>query len=384
MKSRLSFVASVLSLALTACGGGGGSSSGAVTVPVQPVVPATVATSPPTSAPATAPQSTAQITLTMPPQQTAALARSPQYVSPNAGLFQSTVVSVNGSTTLPNGTPAVIATPLSSASGGNCKTDIRELPPGHCVVTIQAPTGIVAYQFDLFDKVGGSRLATLNTTFTMPATGLTAQLKGIPAFVTIFPPPNLTYGVRTTAGVGFDVRDATAALIFGPAPFSVPFTLCDSDTSGHTSLSVGIAGSPASRCVDVADISAVVSLNYDGAQIPPFTITASGSTLVAGGSSSSVYPEPPIVLSGTVAGESNRSDLTFTSSPQTKSFTVTQTGHTGPFRSTFGCGSGPTATVTVATTDNITFDVTAQHSGQCSGTITGLQTSQEAIVFHVP
>lgn len=384
MKSRLSLAASVLSLALTACGGGGGTSSGVVTVPAQPVAPATVATSAPTSAPATAPQSTAQITLTMPPQQTAALARSPQYVSPNAGLFQSTVVSVDGSTTLPNGTPAVIATTLSSASGGNCKRDFNELPPGHCVVTIQAPTGIVAYQFDLFDKAGGSRLATLNPTFTMPATGLTAQLKGIPAFVTIFTPPDLTYGVRTSASVGFDVRDATAAIIFGPAPFSVPFTLCDSDTSGHTSLSVGSPGSPASRCVDVGDIAATVSLDYDGAQIPPFTITASGSTLLGGGSSSSVYPEPPFVLSGTVGGEGNRSVLTFTSSPQTKSFTVTQTGHTGPFGSTFGCGSGATATATVATTDNITFDVTAQHSGTCVGTITGLRSSYETIEFHVP
>ncbi|HWT04500.1 MAG TPA: hypothetical protein VN224_01985 [Xanthomonadales bacterium] len=385
MKFRLSIAAAVLSLALAACGGGG--SAGSVAAPAQPVVPAAGATPVPMSTPTTAPQSTAQITLTMPSKQSSARGRSPQYVSPNAGLFQSTVVSVNGSTTLPNGTPAVLTTPLSSAAGGNCKMDFSGPPPGKCVVTIQAPTGTVVYQFDLFDKAGGSRLATGNSTFTMPATGLTAQLSGIAAFVTLFTPANMTYGVSMNEGFGIDVRDATTAIIFGPAPFSQPFTLCDSDTSGHTSLHGGIPGTPDTgpvQCLVVAGTSTVMALNYDGAQIPPITITASGGSLPAGGFSRTIYAEPRIVLTGMVALPFNQSQLTFSGSPQTKSFTATQPGHTGPFGFTHQCGSGTDAIVSVATTDHITFDVTALKSGTCAATIGGLQTSVEFIHFFVP
>jgi hypothetical protein len=276
---------------------------------------------------------------------------------------------------------------LSSGSGGNCKPNFTGPPPGSCVVTIQAPTGTVAYRFDLFDKAGGSRLATGSPTFTMPATGLTAQLSGIAVFVTLFPPPNLTIGTSLAAAWGVDVRDATGAIIFGPAPFFQSFTVCDSDTSGHTSLQDTTVGGPNSgpaQCVNVVSTSTTMNLNYDGAAIPPITITASGGTLQAGGFSRVIYAEPRIVLAGTVAGPPNDSALTFTGAPQTKSFTATQTGHTGPFGFTHACGSGANAIVAIATTDNITFNVTALKSGNCSATIAGLQTSVEVVHFHVP
>jgi|GEM_PF-6562056 len=385
MKSRFSIAASVLSLALTACAGGGGS-TGPAPAPAQPVVPVTVATPVPTSVPTTAPQSTVQVTLTMSLRPSSARGRSPQYVSPNATLFQSTVVSVNGSTTLPNGTPAVLATPLTSGSGGNCHSDFTTPPPlGLCVVTIQAATGTVVYQFDVFDKAGGLRLATASPTFTMPATGLHAELNGIAASVDLFTPPNLTSGVSSADGFGVGVRDPTGANIFGT--YFQPFNLCNSDTSGHTSLQDDTAGNPKSgpvQCVLVVSSSTLMILNYDGVPIPPITITASGGTLPAGGFSRTIYAEPRIVLSGTVAGPPNYSDLTFSGSPQTKSFTATQTGHSGPFGFTATCGTGANAIVTVATADHITFDVTALKSGNCNGTIAGLQTSVESIHFHVP
>jgi hypothetical protein len=381
MNFRLSIAASVL--ALTACGGGGGSAGPAV-APAPPVVPVTVASAAPSSAPAATPSSTAQVTLTIPNLQSSAHGRSPRFLSPNSGVFRSTVVSVNGSTTLPNGTPAVLTTALSTAAGGNCQTPAFTVPIGSCVVTIQAPTGTVVYQFDLFDKSGALRLSTANPTFTMPGTGLQARMQGIVASVLLFPPPFLTYGQPNTAGFGASAQDASSAVIFGDAPYWQPYTLCDSDTTGHTTLAAGESGTPGSgpvRCVLIPDPSTVMSLNYDGAQIPPITITASGAGLPAGGISRTIYAEPRIVLSGTVDERFNTSGLTFSGAGQTKSFTATQTGHTGPFGYTPRCGNGA---VTVTTTDNITFNATAVTSGTCTGVVAGLQGSIETIVFNVP
>ena len=389
MKSRLSIPASALILALSACGGGG-ASAGPAAAPVPPVVPATVATSVPTSAPATALQSTAQVTLTIPSLQSSARGRSPQYVSPNSGLFRSTVVSVNGSTTLPNGTPAVLTTTLSAAAGGNCKAPGLTVPVGYCVVTIQAPTGTVVYQFDLFDKSGALRLATANPTFRMPATGLQAQMQGIVASVLVFTPPYLTYGQPNTYGPpypnGFGAfgLDASGAIIFGEAAYWEPYTLCDSDTSGHTTLEAGAPGAPGSgavRCVIVPSASTVLKLNYDGAQIPPITITASGAGLPAAGISRTIDAEPPIVLSGTVDEGFNTSGLTFSGPGQTKSFTATQTGHTGPFDYENRCGN---EAVAVTTTDSVTFKIIALTRGTCTGVLTGLQGTIETIVYNVP
>jgi hypothetical protein len=384
MKFRVAITMFVLTFALPACGGGGGS-AGPAPAPAQPAAPITPATGAPTSPPATAPQSTAQITLTIPALQSSARGRSPQFVSPNSGLFRSTVVSVNGSTTLPNGTPAVLTTTLSTAAGGNCQTPPFTTPPiGFCVVTIQAPTGTVVYQFDLFDKSGALRLSTANPTFTMPATGLHAQMQAIVASVLLLPPAFLTYGQAATVDTGATAQDASGALIFGTTPYWQPYTLCDSDTSGHTTLAAGEPGTPGSgpvRCVAIPSHSTSASLNYDGAQIPPITITASGAALPAGGISRTIYPEPRIVLSGTVDERFNTSGLTFSGPGQTKSFTATQTGHTGPFRYDDLCRN---EAVAVTTKDFITFTVIAQASGSCTGVITGLQDSIETVVYTVP
>jgi hypothetical protein len=295
------------------------------------------------------------------------------------------VVSVNGNTTLPNGTPAVLTTPLSTAAGGNCQTPARTVPIGSCVVTIQAPTGTVVYQFDLFDKSGALRLASANPTFTMPATGLQAQMKGIVASVVFFvPPPILTYGEPNRLDLKVVASDASRQLIFGDAPYWQPYTLCDSDTSGHSSLEAGEPGSPGSgpvRCVLIPDPSTVTNLNYDGAPIPPITITASGAALPAGGIGRTILVEPRIVLSGTVDNGFNTSALTFTGPGQTKSFTATQTGHTGPFGYENRCGN---EAVAVTTTDSITFKIIALTSGTCTGIVSGLDGSIETIVFNVP
>jgi hypothetical protein len=390
MTSRLLIAASVL--ALTACGGGGGGGiAGPPGAPAQPVVPVTAATAAPTSIPTTAPQSTAEVTLTIPSQQTTAShGRSPQFVSANAKLFQSTVVSVNGSTTLPNGTPAVLTTQLTpTASNSGCSVGFNP-PLTQCVVTIQAPTGTVVYQFDLFDKAG-LRLSSANPTFAMPGTGLQAQMKGIVTFVGIESPIDLTYGTSYDGQVSVLAYDASGSWIGGSVPYFQPFTVCDSDTSGHTTLvDATDRNHPVAKlCVSITDpdTGAYVNLRYDGSSMPPFTLTAAGGTLPPGGIVTTVYPEPRIVLAGTVAGSLHQSTLTFTARPQTKSFTASQPGHSGPFGFSLDpttCGSGASAKVTVATADHITFDVTALNSGTCYGTVRGLGTSTEIVYFQVP
>ena len=86
-------------------------------------------------------------------------------------------------------------------------------------------------------------------------------------------------------------------------------------------------------------------------------------------------------MSGTVDRGFNKSGLTFSGPGQTKSFTVTQPGHTGPFIYTDLCRSGEVA---VTTKDFITFTVTAQARGGCTSLITGLQGSTETVIYTVP
>ena len=377
-------------LALTACGGGGSSTSAALGGAPAQVVPGTVASAARTPGPATAPQSTVQVTLTMSQRQPAAHGRSAQFVSPGSGLFRSTVVSVNGSTTLPNGTPPVLTTALSSGAGGTCQSPTVAVPAYNCTVTIQAPTGKVVYQFDLFDKSGVLRLGTAHPTFTMPSTGLHADMQGIVASVRLFTPPYLTYGQPGTyselspSGFAALGQDAVGAIIGGDIPYWEPYTLCDSDTSGHTTLAASAPGAPGSgpvRCVTVPGPSTGVKLTYDGAPIPPITITASGASLPAGGMSWAIDAEPRIVLSGTVDEGSNTSSLTFSGPGQTKSFTASQPGHSGPFDLDNRCGN---EAVAITTTDFITFKIFAQTSGTCTSVITGLKGTTETIVFKVP
>jgi len=383
-------------LVLTACGGGGGSTSapfggGAAAQAVPVTVASAAPTGAPTAAPATAPQSTAQVTLTMSSeQQPSARGRSAQFVSGNATLFRSTVVSVNGSTTLPNGTPAVLTTPLSNpALGGVCRIGFP-VPVPVCVVTIQAPTGTVVYQFDLFDK-NGARLSTANPTFTMPANGLTAQMIGIVGYVLIFSPAVLTYGQPSNDLFGVLAGDSSGARILEAAatPFFQPFTLCNSDTSGNTALVSNSSQShgAAANCVVFANTGEdAARLIYDGTPIAPFTLVATGASIPPGGTVAAVDVEPRIVLSGTAADHTNQSTLTFTAAPQTKPFTASQAGHSGPFGFSLdgACGTGANAIVTVATTDHVTFNATALKSGTCLGRVTGLGKSIELLTFNVP
>jgi hypothetical protein len=370
------FAVLALSLA-TACGGGSGS----------PAISALGSTPSLTGSgtAATMAAQTGTITLSFPiPSRTSGSAhvRAPQYVSPNTASITITVVSVNGSTTLPAGVPSPTTVQLSSAPGGNCTVTFGL---ESCVIPIPTPPGTVVYHLVLQSATGA--ILSENTVTETIAAGTSGanfpvQLLGLVAGVTVAP-PQLVAGTPFSGTLMITSNDASGAPITGSTSFFQPYTLTDNDTSGATSLSVN--GGPPMQSVTVTSPTEVVTLNYSGQAITPFTFTVSGASIPPG--STTAGTEAPqttaIQFTGTLLDTAatggvptdvnwQQSTLFFDSIGQSESFSVSQAG-----QSSFSvaldpatCGGSP-AVVTVHTTNNVTFNVTANANGICKATVTG-------------
>src|SRR5947209_4375585 len=258
MNTRAVAFGSVLLLVasgIAACSGGGGGTTTPVTAP--------------TTSPLEGPTGT--LTLTV-PRNTDAAKRAPLFVSPNSSAIVVTVKTVNGQPPTTTQVPVnPTTTALSTGAGGNCVV----VPAGEtCTIKIPAPTGTVVYQFDLLDSASPAhKLATNTVTFTIVAgstnPSLSAQLDGIVATVTLTT-PHLQPGTAFSGPITVKGFDGSGAQIVGPAPYAYPFTLTDTDTSSHTSLTCnGVTG----KTCTVTSPNDVVILNYDGANIPSFSIT---------------------------------------------------------------------------------------------------------------
>ncbi len=210
------------------------------------------------------------------------------YVSPNAASLMITVKTVNGqppTTAQVPQNPSTVA--LSTGSGGNCTV----APTGEtCTIPIPEPAGTVAYQFDELDS-HGNKLATNTVTLQVPAspTNFNVTLNGIVATVSIAG-PQLHPSTSFSGPVTVQSFDASGGAIVGPAPFAYPFTIADNDSSPHTSLTLnGNTG----KTVATTTPDDVVILNYDGANIPPFTfsvMTVNGPQPISGGGTVTVGP----------------------------------------------------------------------------------------------
>jgi hypothetical protein len=83
--------------------------------------------------------------------------------------------------------------------------------------------------------------------------------------------PSTHAGTAFSGPITVQAFDRFGLLIVGAAPYANPFTLTDGDASAHTSLTVGAV---TAKTVTVATPNDVVILNYDGAAVAPYTVTA--------------------------------------------------------------------------------------------------------------
>ena len=243
---RFIAVLGVLSMALTACGGGSGSSpapGGGTPAPVNGLVKLQI----------TIPHATSS----------AARGRAPRYIS-------SATQSVTA--VVPGGPATTVAL---TPSNPNC------VPSGNftvCTVEVPVPVGNSTITVSTYASTDGS--GTPLSTTTLPVTVVQGQvnlvtvtLNGVVASLKLSATQTqVTAGKPSSVGLFVQALDAAGKTIIGPGGYSdasgnaISITLTSSDTSGATSVS------PASF-PDPSNI--IATLNYNGAQIPNFTITAS-------------------------------------------------------------------------------------------------------------
>lgn len=386
MNTRAVAFGSVLLLVasgIAACSGGGSGSTA-----IQPI---TVATTTPLSG------LTGTLTLTI-PRNTSSAQRAPRFVSPNSAFLRTTVKTVNGQPPTTTQVPVnPTTTALSTAPGGNCTA----VPAGEtCTVTIPAPTGTVVYQFDLLDS-SNNVLATNTVTFTIQAgssnPALAAQLDGVVASVTITA-PHLQPGVPFSGTITVNAFDASGAQIVGSAPFSIAFILTDTDSSPHTSLT---DGSQTGKTITDGSPNDNVILNYDGSNIPSFTITVTinGNTTTAGSVQVGTNPTPtplptntptptptptatptatptptptptpsPTPVPGAMSASPNSVSISVSGGSQ--DFHVLEPGYNGPFFESDNCGGKAVVSTTAAGGPDATYTATGFSAVQCDATFT--------------
>jgi hypothetical protein len=236
------------SLLATACSGHGGSAP----LPIA---------SAPLGAPTNAPMVQVAFRILVPALSTTASSRRPQYVS--ASTKSASIAVSPGSAT-----PVVV----------NCTTV--------CQGEIAAPIGTDTFTVKLYDASGAT--GNLLSTGTMASTVVIDQnnsinltFNGVVAAIAVgVNPGTATYGAAESASVTVNALDADGNTIVAPGVYvnanGAPLTiaLANSDTSGHTVLSVTHVTQPTTG----------ITLSYDGNSYvsPTITGTATGATSGAG------------------------------------------------------------------------------------------------------
>jgi hypothetical protein len=380
--------------ALAGCGGGGGGSASPSVVVTPPPQPDGSFTANGTN--------TATLTLKFPVRSsTAGTKRAPAFVSPSSTQLVVTITSYNGSSTLPSFVSPATTTIALTTTGASPNCTISG-PTETCTATVPAPPGSVGYTFTLEDG-SNTPLATLATTLTIVQgqanASLAVTLEGIPATVALTPPA-LTANTALTApgsAITFSAADPDGNAIGGTAPYANPITLTDNDPSGATQLSVNAGTAAAS--VTVAKPSDVVTIQYSGLAIVPFTIAWSGTGITAG----NVMLTPalqPITFSGTTPDPANLNQPTlFFDAPTAAAQTlgVSENGWTNaPYNKTVSyaldsnpadspgyCGTGGSlvATLSPASGTAASYAATPQNDGICKVTVTDFPGGQTAAAW---
>jgi sugar lactone lactonase YvrE len=235
----------LVSLVVSACGGGG---TGASPGPI---------------APGSGSSSQGNAVLLIPARTTSSDARRPAFVSPSAS---SVAIAVNG------GTPTVAdispTSPLcTTGSGGRT-----------CSVPFTAINGNDTIAFTLYDAANatGNVLGTGSSMATVAGApfSVTVAIGGTVAKVVLTAATSaLVLGSSTTVPITINAQDSDGNTIIGSAPFASPVTLTDSDTSGATTLSTTSVTAPGQT----------ITLTYNGGAVTggAVTIGATSTDLVA-------------------------------------------------------------------------------------------------------
>jgi hypothetical protein len=400
-----------LTLLLAGCGGGGG---GSATVPGgSPVMTPSTA---PSTAPTTSPSSwkqTAKVTLSwhLPATKASAKARKPQYVSPSSAGLSVTIVSVNGSTTLPSwAAPGSFSFSLSTSTNCSVSSGIET-----CAVTVPAPPGTVVYDFAVLDS-------TAHTLSETPAAGVSETIAQGQS--NVLPPINLEAVVASVDLSGFSTLNAdvpdnqTVTITAYDADSNViydggngityfnPFTISDPDPTGATEIIASSASCPSGSGTDPIGTALTFSgdtgfgnsfiLCYTGLATNPFSlglmlngisgtpanaaatttvndITVSGTTTCNAAanclSTDPDWTQQTLFFDSTTASAQlfSVSELGWTDNPYDEIITLTlDENATDPGY----CGTGGSATVTVNPVGSNGWSVSPQNDGYCEATLT--------------
>jgi hypothetical protein len=339
MTSRAVVLASLLTLALAGCGGGGGSATPSTGSPGTGGSPGGGSPS----------SSSGSIRFVIPSKGTtgSSSSRGTTYVSPSSASIKVTVNSINGNTSIPTTIPNPQITNLTV--GGACAMNAGVET---CTVPIPVPTGSVSYTFDLYDgqNATGNHLSTGTQTLTNVAGTNPPQsvaLSGIVASLQVSASASLALDAPGNTPLAITPVDADGNAITGTAVYANgSLTVTDNDTSGTTGLSLG---SPSAAAIGTGFLSVnvtsgandVIYLNYNGqpSSDPNFTVSSHFSS--------------PTPLNGTAVA------VALTSFSQTSPPTGYSGGATvafpaaGGFSATMDLGvpySGSSGTVTTTTT----------------------------------
>ncbi len=255
-----------LSVALSACGGGGGSNPlpAAQNNAGAPLAPGTTS----------AQRTNATFAIAIPASGTSSAARSPKYVS---AATQSIVISV---------APATGGTATSSeldVTSSNCPNSV-------CTLTVSAPVGSDIFTITTFDAIGGkgnvlSSASAPETVVAYTANTFSVTLSGtIASLALAIDSANPPTGSSSTLKVTLTAYDAQHNQIIGT--YAAPITL-----SGDAGLSFSRSSVPGS--------STTVSATYDGVSRKALNVTATSGSVTT---SSSVVPRSALVYSA-IPGE---------------------------------------------------------------------------------
>jgi hypothetical protein len=277
MTSRAVVLASLLTLALAGCGGGGGTT---------PSTGSQAKGGSPSGGSPSVPSGSIRFVIPSKGTTGSSSSRGTTYVSPSSAAIKVTVNSINGDTSIPTSIPNPQITNLTV--GGACAVNAGVET---CTVPIPVPTGSVSYTFNLYDGANatGNELATGTDTLTNVAgtnAPATVALSGIVTQLHVTPAESLALDTPGDVLLAISPEDADGYAITGTAVYANgSLTVTDNDTSGTTGLSLG---APSATSIGTAFESVnvtsgandVIYLNYNGqpSSDPNFTISSQFSS----------------------------------------------------------------------------------------------------------
>jgi hypothetical protein len=250
--SRTLAAATLLALAVTACGGGSGSSSLPTAGIVAPSQPAP-------SAPSNA---NVKMVVNIPPKSAASSMRNPKYISASTKSMTIGILSGGKTTQVAEADLTPTSPNCSVVTGGVTQ----------CNVAFLGAAGSNTFVLTMYDATGGKgnvlSIGDVNATLVAGQnTTVAVDLDGVPANLSVIVGAATSpVGTASSTAVYVQATDADGNLIIGPGGFATPISLAvTGDTYDTLALSTNTVTSPGQ----------VVSLAYTGATNVGSQITAS-------------------------------------------------------------------------------------------------------------